>query len=219
MSDSTIFFEPWDVNNRLASMGLEQRLLLDSGLAGFSAMASCTENNPVGSPGYYAWSETTRSLRERLIPLSWRRSNDYGLSLVVSDSRKLAISVSSGDEDTGKPDGEPRTKYAKGPRTVIAVQNNKYMDYLLPEMALPPSSAVAIKGRATWIYLIRYDTDNQIFVSELSRPIAITDDGLIDGWAERIILSAPRLGGDGLRLGKPDTPQTPVINVEIKKLA
>lgn len=217
-----IYADFWDVNSRLESLGLDQEVLVESGLAGFSALAACTENHPAGSPGFYAWSETVRTLREKLITRAWHRSSDSGLSLVVNGDDTIAISVSSGDDDTGVRDGNPRTKYAKGPRTVEVVRANRFMDYLLPEMALPSKASVTGDGRTTWIFLIRCNGDSQLFVSELSRPVGVTDDGFVDGWAERIILATTRFGGDDSTLrGAPDgnTPQTPVINVEIKKIA
>ena len=70
-----IHFEPWDVNNRLADLGLEQQSLIRAVQAGFSAWASCTANHPPSAPGYFAWAEAVRTLREQLRPSGLSLSN------------------------------------------------------------------------------------------------------------------------------------------------
>jgi hypothetical protein len=207
-------FEPWDVTHRLAELGLEESSLIQAGQAGFSALASCTENHPPGSPGYFAWAETVRTLRDLLAP-SWTRKTDNNLSLTVNENQTMAILVATGDSDTGVKEGHPRTSAPKGSRTKGRVQANRYMEYLFPEMAADAASKV---GPPTWILLIRCDAKSQNFRSELSRPIDMTEDGYVDEWAERIILAPTHF--DELHGIMPydegGSPQTPELKIEIK---
>lgn len=69
-----------------------------------------------------------------------------------------------------------------------------------------------------WILLIYRDKDNFEVRCELSRPINMAREGYVDGWAERIILTAVPFGDRPVSLtGEDDGPKTPEIDVEIKK--
>jgi hypothetical protein len=117
------------------------------------------------------------------------------LPLVLNESRTIAISVSTGTEGTGLRDGNPCTSSAKGPKTAGVVQVNQLQEFLFPEMALPSKESLSATGRATWILLMHRDRDAQEVRCELSRPISMTDDGHVDGWAERIILNPTPFDG------------------------
>jgi len=219
---TTIYAESWEASNRLAGLGLEESLLIQSVQAGFSAWASCTENHPPSSPGYYAWAETVRTLREQLAPLGWSRLNEANLPLVVNQDGTIAISVSTGNENTGRTDGNPCTNSAKGPRTAGVIQVNQLQELLFPEMALPSREVLDTAGRTTWILLMHRDIHSEEIRCELSRPIGMTEDGHVDGWAERIILKPTQfdryevtksVGGGG------EGPTTPEIIVQINKHA
>lgn len=216
MAEAKMFFEHWDVDRRLSELGLKEFTLIRAGQAGLSALTSCTENHPPGSPGYFAWAETVRALRDLLMP-AWDRKNENNLSLVTNEDKTVEILVATGDANTGLKDRHPRTKAAKGPKTKGRVDaNRRYMDYLWPEMAEIGTRV----GPATWIYLIRCDMKAHEFRSELSRPIDMSDDGYIDDWAERIILTPTSF--DGIRNIVPydnDSPLTPELRIEIKARA
>ena len=56
--------------------------------------------------------------------------------------------------------------------------------------------------------------------AELSQPISISDEGKVDRWKERIILSSTPFDDDLFSLIEGDNgPQTPEIDIEIKKRA
>ena len=148
----------------------------------------------------------------------WQRRNEANLPLVISEDRKIAISISTGDRDTGRKDGKPSTRSAKGPRTVGVVHANQRQELLFPEMALPSEESFNIKGQSTWILLMPRDKDAQEVRCELSRPISISEDGHVDKWAERIILGAtPFDGFDATIFDHGTPPQSPEINIELKK--
>src|SRR4051794_4676727 len=99
---SRIRNEPWDVEPRLSALGLAPSDTLRSvAEAAFSAWAEGTPNDPVPAPGYHFYAAATRTLREVLAPLGWRRLNESNQALVIHPSENRAIVVATGDENTG----------------------------------------------------------------------------------------------------------------------
>ena len=72
------------------------------------------------------------ALREELVPRGWERSNDANLPLVVNGNGTVAISVATGDEETGMKEGAPCTSSAKGPKTALAILENLGQGVLFP---------------------------------------------------------------------------------------
>ena len=214
----SIYVESWDVNRRLAELGIKEDDLLQAAERGFTAWASCTANHPPAIPGLFAWGETVCALRERLIPLGWERKDEQNWPLVVNRDGNIALSVATGNEDTGRKDKDPVTASAKGPRTISAIVANQNLP-LFPEM-LPSAESLKAKGRATWLLLVYRDTDAREMRCELSRPIGMDSEDRVDGWAERIILSPrPFDGIEDSLVGGGNGPQSPEITLEIKRRA
>ena len=214
----SIYFESWDVNRRLAELGIKEEDLLQAAERGFTAWASCTANHPPAIPGLFAWGETICALRERLIPLGWERKDEQNWPLIVNRDGNIALSVATGNEDTGRKDKDPVTASAKGPRTISAIVANQNLP-LFPEM-LPSAASLKAKGRATWLLLVYRDTDAREMRCELSRPIGMDSEDRVDGWAERIILSPrPFDGIEDSLVGGGNGPQSPEITLEIKRRA
>ena len=216
---ASVYVESWDVNKRLAELGLDEPLLIQAVERGLAAWASCTANHPPAIPGIWAWGETMCSLREQLILRGWDRLNESSWPLVVNGAKTVAISVAAGDEETGRKDGYPSTSSAKGPRTVSAIVANQ-RQLVFPEMMLRPIESLNASGRATWLLLMHRDKDAREVRCEFSRPISMDPEGRVDGWAERIILSSRSFDGyeDSL-VGDGNGPQSPEITVEIKRRA
>ena len=214
----SIYVESWDVNRRLAELGIKEEDLLQAAERGFTAWASCTANHPPAIPGLFAWGETICALRERLIPLGWERQDEQNWPLGVNRDGNIALSVATGNEDTGRKDKDPVTASAKGPRTISAIVVNQNLP-LFPEM-LPSAESLKAKGRATWLLLVYRDTDAREMRCELSRPIGMDSEDRVDGWAERIILSTrPFDGIEDSLVGGGNGPQSPEITLEIKRRA
>lgn len=215
---ASLFVETWDVNRRLAELGLETDDLLQSADRGFAAWASSTANHPKAFGGFHAWAETICGLRERLIPKGWERRDESNWPIVVNRGGTIALSVATGNEDTGRLDRDPLTASTKGPRTLNAIVANQ-QQMLFPEM-VPPVEALNDPRRATWLLLVCRDVEAREMRCELSRPIGMDDDGRVDGWAERIILTSRPFDGIGdALLGGNNGPQSPEITVEIKRRA
>jgi hypothetical protein len=204
--------------SRLAELGLEEEWLIHAVQHGQAAWANCTPNHPPLYRGISAWAETISALREALLPKAWRRSDNGNLPLTINELGTIAIIVSTGDEATGKRDGIPSTKSSKGPRTADAVTINAAQASLF-EIRLRPEDLEDQRGMMTWILLFHRDVETHEVRCELSRPIEMNADGYVDGWAERIVLNSIPLGSDSVKIPTGNAPQTPSINIEVKKRA
>jgi hypothetical protein len=180
-SPSTTRHADLDVHDRLTELGLTKEILLEAVGAGQLARDACTPLDPPATAGWNAYSRSTRSLRQSLLPQGWRQDNTKNHCTTVSPDGRIAIMVAAGDAATGISTMNPSTRNPKGDVTQHAVQSN--------QLQLFPSSVVApVEIRKTWVLLTC--TDAKEVRSELSMPETISDDGYIVTWNERIILPA-----------------------------
>lgn len=209
--------QPGDVLDRLTELGLQERHLKEAVRRGQFAFLSCTPNHPLPFPGMSAWAETVCALRECLMPLGWQRSNENNYALSVDPAGQVAIAVATGNDGTGRADATPSTNARKGPSTSDAVAVNQLRFTFMEQPALlRPASATGDGVRATWILLIHRATSE--VRCELSLPISIGEDGHIDAWRERILLSSIPLDGD-LAEAVPMPPTLPDIDVSVIRRA
>jgi hypothetical protein len=96
----------------------------------------------------------------------------------MSPDRKMAIAVSTGDENTGRPGEDVATKYTKGPATAAVINRNQLL--LGPEFEQTEED---IEVQATWILLIR--SERGVVSCELSLPEAVDANGNVQSWAHR----------------------------------
>jgi len=213
--------ESFEVRARLDELGVTEEILRQAVQRGTAAFNSCTANHPRQSAGFYAWAETVSALRELLNPLNWRREDDNNLPFVVNGSGTIALIVATGDEATGRPEELPCTNSSKGPRTADAVAINQAQYELFPDIRLQSEDLERINGRMgrmTWLLLMHRDPQVDEVRCELSRPINMTVEGRVSGWAERIILSSMPFLGSGADI-VPDVPKSPEIDVRVKRRA
>ena len=181
------------VRQELAVLGLTPEDLADAISFGESYRALCTDNDPRIFQGTTAWARTLRGLREnkRLTRLGWTKDRTGNFETAVCPDKTFAISVSTGDKETGKYDPafpfiRPRLKHTKGIMTKAAVDMNAW---LFPEMAADAKKKVeeiaVVEKRATWILLIHRDL-NVVF-AELSLASKF-NAGQVEEWKHRIIL-------------------------------
>lgn len=210
--------EASDVHSRLTELGLEETKLAEIVRRGYVAFASCTPNDPPLFPGFSAWATMVRGLREYLLP-AWQRSDENNYSLVVNPTGDMAIAVATGDEATGRRDAVPTTKSSKGPSTVDAVTSNQMqleLPYVFPPVAAPARPASRDEQRMTWILLVHRARGE--VRCELSLPTSMGMDGRVDGWRERIILSAIPTDPEVLEIAPP-LPPLPDITIDVKRRA
>jgi hypothetical protein len=169
-----------EITDALAVLELDVEIIRTALLVGEAERDGRTALDPPIIAPIISWGGIVRSLRERLIPRGWRL-DDRGLSLIINPSGTIAIAVKTGDEFTGIASGTPRTKRPIGPAAVAVVERNRRQLELFKSRI-----ARAVENEcATW-FLLRRRYSNQVF-AELALPAAISFDGNIDDWAERII--------------------------------
>jgi len=213
---TVICVQPQDVHDRLAELGLEEEPLRDVVRRGYLAYITCTANHPRMIPGIWAWGEMVRALREYLLPLNWRRSEENNYSVVIDPAGGMAIAVATGDDGTARSDATPTTDCSKGPCTAEAVAANQFQfGFMEPE---PPTAATESPAqrsdKLTWLLLVhRAELEVRC---ELSLPSSIGSGGRVDGWIERILLGTVPIDGDELEVVPPDLPD---ISVDVKRRA
>jgi hypothetical protein len=214
-----ICLEPFEIVAALDELGLSVEILQQVALRGTAAALSCTDNHPRQAPGFYAWSETVNALRELLIPRGWHREDDNNLPYVVNAGSTIGIIVATGDDATGRPEMEPCTNSNKGPRTADAIALNQLK--LFPDSSVRADDfkkANEKPGRMAWLLLIHRDPRAEEVRCELSLPSNITEDGRVGGWVRRIILPSMPFLGPTVKI-TPDVPQSPPIDVKVKRRA
>jgi hypothetical protein len=177
---------PSAARRRLMEIGVPIEPIISSVRAGFDGRGLCTPNDPPFIPGTEAWRYVVRTLRERLLPLGWRKSDPGNYSIVSSDVREINIVVASADKFVKRTGGDPRTKSLKGLYTEAAIARNLVNLDLFPD-TIPENVRVAAAALEypTWILLIHITDDD--YRAELSFPELI-EDQMIVSWAERIFI-------------------------------
>jgi hypothetical protein len=182
------------VRQELAVLGLTPEILYESIEFGESYRALCTPNDPPSFHGVTAWARSLRGLRESLSHLGWTKDDTGNYSTVVNPDKSLAISVATGDKETGiydpgRPLASPKLKHPKGSMTQAAVALNRVVLYLFEDMAADAKAKAdeqeAAANRITWILLKRRERDT-VF-AELSLASKL-DGGQVSLWEHRIIL-------------------------------
>jgi hypothetical protein len=213
---TNVLAKPKESRDRLAQLGLDALIFTQAIQRGQAIAAGYTPNHPAICRGVSQWGEIIAAIREQLLPRDWTRMNEENFPLTVNPTRTIAISVSTGDENTGIADATPSTRSTKGPRTADAVVVNALQLELFGNVPLKPEELKGSNGVMTWILLFHRDLTAQETRFELSRPVNMDSDGHVDVWAERIIFPAMPLGTDGV-LAPQDLPLSPEIVPEVKR--
>ena len=180
---------------KLRDLTVPMELLIEAAQQGFVERQNAEPPfDPVTAPGTDAWRYPVRALRKGLTGLGWRIDNPQNLPLVISDVRKINITVSSGDEFTGIEGHRlPRSRNSKGALIKEAIaRNTRQLDMfpkLLPEAVRKFAQTLKYP---TWVFLL-FVTDDEIR-AELSLPSSMDDSDYVVGWAERILISVPLPG-------------------------
>lgn len=215
----TVHVDVADVRSRLAELGLEETLIAEVVRRGYGVFISATANDPPLFPGFAAWAQMVRALREYLLPQQWERSDENNYSLVINPSGTVAIAVATGDDATGTTNSNPTTKSSKGPSTVEAVTSNQFqlsLDFPPVPVPAPARPTDTEDKRMTWILLV-HRAMNEVRC-ELSLPSSMGPDGRISSWQERIILGSIPVDPEALEITPPPQP-LPDINVDVKRRA
>lgn len=197
---ATVVDGKFEVQSRLAQLGVTRDELLGAIHAGLVDMEGCTELDPITLPGTIIWGRAIRRLRELKVVQGWRPENRQNVPLTVDPNAGIALTVSSG-VGVGRPDRTPRNKNPKGTATGRCVRVNHLT--LFPEhesIRLVPSPS----DLETWLLLVevesRLEADN--VWAELSLPLRVDQAGYITDWDERILLGSVGLDDEPATSGE-----------------
>jgi hypothetical protein len=213
---TVVYFEPDDVDDCLARLGLSRETFVTAAKEGLAAFSACTPNHPATFPGTSQWAETNRSMRDGLVFSKWTRVNEMNQPLVINATKTMAITAVSGDANTGVKDAFPSTRSSKGPRTADAIRANQGRFEFMDDPA-PVVASMKVSGRSTWLFLFYRDMQRSELRYELSKPTSMTEDGHVSDWAERIIFPPTSFDENVPNIGEDDGGQSPEIVVEIRK--
>lgn len=199
----TVYVEPVDKASRLDALGLNEPLLLEAVGLGSGYALDCTAHDPPNMAGIMAYGKITRALRDRLVPQGWESNDSRGYSTTIHPNRTYAIVVAGGDAHTGLPDQTPSTRSEKGPATKDAVAVNQRS---FAELGDDFRRAMEPTGMQTWFLLHYEDMTTHEIRSELALPAAMTGDGRIAMWRERVILSPIPIDRSTVALEASDEP-------------
>lgn len=206
---------PIEVGNRLNELfGLRREDLLEVVEAMVSAKNSCTDNDPPSAPGFKAWSDGTRRLREIGLPKGWERNNDDFVCSIFDAKRGIKIAVCNTDGGTGWETSQPQNRNKKGAATDRAVSSNKQSLFndMLEEVDKVVQLNAEVTGITHWYLCVFCDGD--VVLAELSCPSDV-ENGFFKGFSERIILIGGENEGGGVRLRK-NSPDGGDSELEIK---
>ena len=153
----------------LGGGGLDRKVLSDALIFGEAERRTCTENDPGILKGMLGWGRPIRSLRETMRLRNWKREEPNSLPLIVSPDRSVAITVASGDDQTGNPRSPfACTKWDKGKMLLEWVEPSAQLtlDDAVEESEPPPV-------RTELWFLLVYRTNAEI-LAELSRATSVT---------------------------------------------
>ncbi|WP_143512565.1 hypothetical protein [Vreelandella utahensis] len=174
----------------LARLGLTLQELESVPQAAYRAFSATSELHPLTFPGSAAWSDAVQALRAQLLTKGWEPKDVNNQPRVISDDQQFAITVSSGNPDTGIRFRCPQTRGVKGTQTRLGIATNAQSDLFETEKADQIRRELESTGERSefWILLFYIDFSTKEIRWELSRPINIALNGKINDWAERIIM-------------------------------
>ena len=199
-SDCVVIWEREAVRAALHEFDLTLDELIEVVEAARWGRNSASQWDPTGFRGWLQYAHATRALRTALAedrPASrkWRTDNTDGFCQTIDPREKTSITVSSGDEDTGRPDGQPKTRNPKGKCSIRGLRSNRLqMDlFSFDEPADDP---------LVWVLLIHVDEDE--VRAELSLPLGVDETRRIDAWAKRIVIRTDSPPNEGAKADEDD---------------
>jgi hypothetical protein len=161
---------------------------------------------PAAYAGERMWGETHADLARLLADHGWSTERIDGVDLMYHSVNNLAIIVTAGTPGTGYASLEsPQARYER--RSAIKKLVNEK----------PPSlfDDVQTEGSQVWFFM-HHVTDTTLS-GELSRPVIIGKNGLVNGWAERIIVALRDGGGRNAQPIATPSPAEPDIDIRVRR--
>ena len=184
--------EPWDVDRRLAELGLDRQKLLTVAEVAVHEAANATPFHPINAAGTFAYHQGTWALRDQFVGRGggeWECDRADGVEAIRNRSKKLRVIFSNVDISCDdRIDPKPRSR--KGSGSERACSGNLFGH--LPTFARQPVSDEAA------FYLMVDEKGNV----ELTQPTV--EGGTFKEYIERIYLYNAKDGGPDGKLSLDD---------------
>jgi hypothetical protein len=173
MVETLVYREPWDINRRLAELGLNIKGLNRVREVALGASAEATPFHPANAAGTFAYQYGTWALRNEFVGDVWEIDTEYGVEAICNQSAMIKViyanvDIACNDEQPPKP------RSRKGAGSERACQGNLF-DFI-PRYA-PRQSEIW----ATYYFML--DAEG---AAELTRPII--KGSTFSAYVERIYL-------------------------------
>jgi len=107
--ETKVFGEPWDVDRRIAEMGLSKAGLINAVRASRTASGNATALHPSNAAGTYGYHEGVASLRQEFIGKEWVIDRKDGVETIRNDLKGLKIGFCNVDRACGDKAPKPRS--------------------------------------------------------------------------------------------------------------
>ncbi|WP_046658345.1 hypothetical protein [Lysobacter capsici] len=197
-----IINSPVEVQSRLSELGWDQIELVEVVYAMVAGRNGCTANDPVSAPGWMAWKEGVRRIREIGATKGWRRTEIDQVPWTIDVESGVKFTVLNSNEAAGVKEQDPQNRNKRGAAAERAVQTNvDQLNLAFPDMPFDQGEA-ALPDRlletVSWYLFVFCEGDT--IRAELSCPVGIAG-GFFTQFKERIFLSPDMfspLGDDSL---------------------
>lgn len=217
-SHCTVSVEPNAVAARLAELHptLDIDLLREVSEHGYRRRIEATDMHSTTAAGSFHWHESVFALRTMLSERGWKNEDVKNCPLIVSPDRAIALSLMTGDAETGWPQGNPSNQAQKGVVLETAVAKNQQQLKLFNAKSI--STELSNRQEATQLWVVLYNvavgsSGNTEIRMEVSLPWEFENKRIV-GWRERLILAPTAPDGEGV--AQPDLPTAP-IDVPIER--
>jgi hypothetical protein len=210
--------EPDAVAARLSKLHptLDIALLREVSEHGYRRRIEATDMHSTTAAGSFHWHESIFALRTMLSERGWKKEDLKNCPLIVSPDRKIALSLMTGDNETGWPQGNPSNQAQKGSVLETAVAKNQQQLKLFDAKYL--ATELSNRQEATQLWVVLYHvavgtSGNTEIRMEVSLPSEFEKKRIV-GWRERLILTP--IAPDGSGIAQSDLPTAP-IDVPIER--
>ncbi len=209
-----IINSPIEARNRLRELGWDEVELVEVVYAMVAGRNGCTANDPVCAPGWVAWKDGVRRIREIGATKGWRRADIDQVPWTIDVERGMKFTVVNSNEAAGVEEHDPQNRSKRGAAAERAVQANaEQLSLAFPDMPIDRGEAALpdrLMETMSW-YLFVFSEGDTIR-AELSCPIGMSC-GFFSQFKERIFLSTDMftpLGDDALMPDSADEFDIPV---------
>ena len=193
-------FQPYDIRQRLSTLGMDRERLLIAIQAVSDAHSNCTDNDPPAARCWDGWRMGTRRLRELYRPHGWEKDDTDTYSVLINHLTKVQVVVVNSTRGTGLIIGSPLNVARKGPKSFQSATDNlqQVLDIDgFPEELARKLRLMEAKSYQTWCLCVYVSDDCATVRAELLQPIQY-NRGYIADWEERIILIGDEPGADSI---------------------